>query len=126
MNFVFNRDRVVASTSGHVIGFKKNVPTYVPPEARKDVLAAGGAPEDEDYDPDAEDKKPASNEPTDPGERQAALFAAFTKIVERNERNSFTAGGQPHQKALAAELGWSVNAKERDAAWEAFQRGDDK
>ena len=50
MNFVFHRDRTVASTSGHVIGFKKGEPQYVPPEARKDVLEAGGVP-DEDFDP---------------------------------------------------------------------------
>lgn len=118
MNFIFHRDKVVASTSGHVIGFKKGEPTHVPPEAVKDVISAGGIPEDEDFDPDEKPEGPV--EPTDPIERQKAIFAAFETIVKRGRREDSTAGGTPHQKALAAELGWPVPAKERDAAWVAF------
>lgn len=118
MNFIFYRDKVVASTSGHVIGFKKGVPTYVPSEAAKDVIAAGGVPEDEEFDPDPQPEGVV--EPTDPDERRKALFAAFEVIVKRGRRKDSTAGGTPHQEALAAELGWPVPAKERDAAWVAF------
>lgn len=118
MNFIFYRDKVVASPSGHTIGFKKGQPTHVPPEAVKDVIAAGGVPEDEEFDPDPPPEGPV--EPTDPVERQKALFDAFEIIVKRGRREDSTAGGTPHQKALAAELGWPVPAKERDAAWVAF------
>ena len=124
MKFVFNRDRVVASTSGHVIGFKKGVPQYVPPEARKDVYAAGGTPEDEEYVPESEVKKPAApEEPVDPAERRAAVFAVFKKLAERNKREDFTAHNVPHAKALKAELGWELSGQERDILWEQFQRG---
>ena len=47
MKFIFYRDKVVATTMGHVIGFKKGEPTHVPPECIKEVIAAGGMPEDE-------------------------------------------------------------------------------
>lgn len=125
MNFIFYRDRVVASTSGHVIGFKKGEPTHVPPEAVKDVIAAGGVPEDESFDPEPP-KVDGPAEPTDPDERKLALFEAFSTLVKRGRREDFTAGGSPHQKALAAELGWQVPAKERDAAWVEFNTGSDK
>lgn len=122
MNFIFHRDRVIASTSGHILGFKKGVPTHVPPEAIKDVIAAGGMPEDETFDPDPP-KGSGPQEPTDPTERQLALFTAFETLIKRNRREDFTAGGMPHQKALAVELGWPVAAKERDAAWVEFHKG---
>jgi len=118
MKFIFFRDKTVASTSGHTIGFKKGEPTHVPPEAIKDVIAAGGVPEDEEFDPDP--KPEGVIEPSDPVERQAAIFKAFETIVKRGRREDHTAGGTPHQKALAAELGWPLQAKERDAAWVAF------
>lgn len=122
MKFVVNKDRVVASTTGHVIAFKKGEPTHVPPEAVKDVMAVGGVPEDDDFDADPP-KTDGPQEPTDPVARQVALFDAFSAIVKRGRREDFTAGGTPHQKALAAELGWPVPAKERDAAWVEFNAG---
>jgi hypothetical protein len=128
MKFVFLRDRVVASLSGHSIRFEKNVPTYVPPDARKDVIAAGGVPEDdvdvaEIVEPE---KKPAVVEPVDPQEREAALFAAYERMTLENKRGHFTAGGLPHMRALANILGWEVDASERDESWAKFQKGDAK
>jgi hypothetical protein len=124
MKFVMHRNHVVASTSGHVIGFKKGEPTYVPPEARKDVMAAGGIPEDEDFDPDAEAnaKKPPTDEPTDPAEREKAVFAVFEKLVVRGRREDFTANGVPNAKVLKAELGWELQPRDRDLFWEQFQQ----
>lgn len=124
MKFVMHRDRVVASTTGHVIGFKKGEPTYVPPEARKDVMQAGGIPEDEDFDPDAEAKAKRaaeSTEPVDPVEREKAVFAVFEKLTLRNERGDFTANGMPNAKVLKAELGWELQGRDRDVLWEQFQ-----
>lgn len=122
MKFVLNRNRVVASVHGHVINFIKGEPTHVPPEMYQEVIAVGGVPEDDvDLDPP---KRSAVNEPVDPVEREAALFAAFEALVLRNKREDFTAGGQPHPKALARELGWQVSNKERDLTWVKFQTAD--
>lgn len=125
MKFTMNRNHVVASTSGHVLKFTKGEPMEVPPEAVREVMAVGGLPEDEDFDP-SPPKKDGPQEPSDPIERQIKLFDAFAAIVERGRREDFTAGGTPHQKALATELGWPVPAKERDAAWVEFNAGKSK
>lgn len=123
MKFVFHRDRTVSSTSGHSIAFKKGEPTHVPPEMVRDVIAVGGVPEDETFDPDAEDKS-KSTEPTDPEVRRSEAYAAFKVIVEGGKREDFTAGGQPHPKALKALLGWPLNGKERDALWVDFNKAE--
>lgn len=118
MKFIMLRNRVVCSTLGHAIEFKKGEPTFVPPELYTEVIAAGGAPEEEI----PEDELPAkSNEPTAPDEREMELFIAFETIATRNRREDFTAGGVPHAKVLATELGWTVPNKERDAVWVKFK-----
>lgn len=123
MKFVFPRDRTIASVFGHTIHFIKDEPTHVPPEMYKEVLAAGGMPE---KGVDLEPPKPTTQkfEPADPVEREKAIFEAFTKLVERGQREDFTAGGQPHGKALQTALGWSLNNKERDILWVKFQNLD--
>lgn len=119
MKFTFGRTRTVASRFGHVITFVKDVPTHVPPEMYQEVLAVGGIPETEiDLDPP---KKEGPQEPVDPTERQAAIFAVYEAMVLRNKREEFTAGGTPHLKAVARHLGWTITDKERDLSWAAFQ-----
>ena len=119
MKFIMPRDRTVASLTGRAIAFKKGVPVHVPPAMHAEVLNLGAQPETEL----PEDTKPRSREPADPAERTKALMAAFEVIVLRNRREDFTAGGVPHAKALLAELGWPVEARARDLAWEQFQQG---
>lgn len=116
MKFVLMRSKTVATTKGHVIEFVKGEPTYVPPDAYDDVIAAGGIPEDELPEP----TKAVTNEPTDPGERQAAIFAAFEAIVLKNDREDFAASGCPSGKAVNAALGWGLSSQERLRAWNAY------
>jgi hypothetical protein len=125
MKFVFPRDRVVASVYGHVIQFKKGEPTHVPPEMYREVVAVGGVPEEElDLD---KPKGDGPQEPVDPVERKKAIMGAFEALVLRGKREDFTAGGQPHRKALTRELGWQVMDKERDPLWIEFnQAGKDE
>jgi len=119
MKFKFGRTRTVASRFGHVITFEKDTLTHVPPEMYQEVLAVGGIPENElDLEPP---KKEGPQEPVDPAERQAAIYAAYEAMALRNKREEFTAGGQPHLKAVARQLGWSIADKERDLTWAAFQ-----
>lgn len=122
MKFVMHRDRVIASTSGHAVSFKKGVPTHVPPGMHQDVIAAGGVPEGEIEAP--ESKMPV--EPTDPAERAKLIAEALEQITLRGKREDFTAAGAPHAKVVSDMLGFTVNNKERDAAWVAFQAKDDE
>jgi hypothetical protein len=117
MKFVMNRNRTIASTCGLSIEFKKGELHLVPPAMYAEVIAAGGVPENEL----AEDELPPG--PATPealAQREAEMFAAFEKLVLRNNHLEFTAGGVPHSTAMAKELGWPIQAKERDAAWLKF------
>jgi hypothetical protein len=123
MKFVLHRTRTIASTMGISIAFEKGVPHEVPPFMYPEVIAAGGVPESELTDEEATGK--TGTEPADADERKIALFDLFEKLVLRNVREEFTAGGAPHASVLLKELGWSVAAKERDAAWAEFKAGSD-
>lgn len=123
MKFVLHRDRTIASKMGLAIAFEKGVAQHVPPAMYPEVIAAGGVPESELTEAEATGK--TTDEPTDKDERKLALFGLFEKLVLRNVREEFTAGGAPHGAVLTKELGWSVSAKERDAAWAEFKAGSD-
>lgn len=118
MNFTMNRNHTVASTMGHSVEFVKGVSTHVPPALHAEVMAVGATPDEEIPEDEAAAK---SNEPSDPAERKSALFEAFDKIALRGRREDFTAGGSPTGAVLAAELGWTVAAKERDTVWAEFK-----
>ena len=124
MKFVMHRNRTIVSTSGHAVEFKKGEPIHVPPSMYEEVMAAGGIPEEElDLDPKT---NPDITEPTDPTVRQQAIFEAFETVTLRGKREDFTAAGAPHAKVLSTILGWTVQNKERDAAWVAFKtKGDE-
>lgn len=121
MKFILNRDRTVATTLGHSVSFKKGEATHVPPELYAEVIATGAVPE-EDL-PDEVVKKP--DFPTDPAEREAALFEAFEALALRNDPADFTAGGSPRDGVLEKAVGFKVSAKEREAAWTKFKIGKD-
>lgn len=119
MKFVMHRNRTLVSTSGHAVEFVKGEPTHVPPAMYEQVMAAGGIPEEElDLDPKDPD---TVEEPADPITRQKEIFKAMEKVTLRGKREEFTASGAPHAKVLSVELGWTVQNKERDQAWTAFQ-----
>lgn len=120
--FMLPRNRTIASTCGLSIEFEKGKLQLVPPAMFAEVIAAGGVPENELTEEDLP-KKPDS--PDALAERKAAMFKAFEDMVARNVREEFTAGGMPHNKVLSEKLGWSVNAKERDAAWVEFTANKD-
>jgi hypothetical protein len=122
MKFAMPRNRTISSTCGISIEFKKGEYHLVPPAMFAEVIAAGGVSEEE-VPESALPKDMTSPEALD--EREKAMFKAFEAIVLRNVREDFTAGGMPHNTAVARETGWSVQAKERDAAWIKFSAGKD-
>lgn len=123
MLFVMQRDRVVGGTSGHFINFKKGEPVFVPKEMWAEVQGFGAVPQGDL--PEDEVVKVAP--PLDATEREAAYFAAFEKLIERNERGDFTASGLPNAKMLENFLDFTVVNKERDIMWDKYneaKRGD--
>ena len=124
MKFTMNRDRMVVSRLGHSIDFKKGVPTHVPPALHREVMEAGAEPDEElKQDPRDPAAPTKTDEPTDPVEREKQILAAMEMIATENKRENFTAAGTPHNKAMAALLGWAPDAKERDTLWAQYQRG---
>lgn len=124
MLFVLQRDKVVGGTSGHFISFKKGVPTYVPKSMWSDVQAVGAVPQGEL----PEEEVVTQTVVMDASEREAAYFAAFDTLIDRNERGDFTASGLPNSKILEKFLNFTVVNKERDIMWEKYnaaKRGDE-
>lgn len=115
MMFTTPRDRVVATTKGHVINFKKGVPTFVPYVAYDEVMAAGAVPVEEL----PEDAAKAVKDPQG-SERDGLIVMALEEVVLKNSPKDFTAAGVPHVKVLEGKLGFSIDANERDAAWLKF------
>lgn len=59
---------------------------------------------------------PPNARPEDPADLQSAIVAAIRGLDEDNPDN-FTGGGKPQVPALMLALGYTISAKERDAAW---------
>lgn len=111
MYFTLNRNLVLASTTGHAVEFKKDVPTFVPPPMYKEVKSLGAeATEDMPEDVGAA----VSKAPEDQDERDAAIRDAIEALTLKNQREDFGASGKLNLKPLSDFVGWTVNAKERD------------
>jgi len=109
---VLNRDYMLATTKGHMIAFKKNVPVYVPPVVYADAIAIGARPED-GSDPNVlGDESSGKVVPMDTAERGVRILAALERIVARNERKDFTAAGSPSVRAVEHEVGFDVDMRE--------------
>ena len=118
MRFQLHRNKVVASKFGHTIEFVKGQLVHVPKEAWEEVVAVGAVPESEL--PEDEVRKAENNLSAD--ERKELVFIAFTQLVEKNDRESFTGNGAPHAKVVSEITGFTIDAKERDALWSEFRQ----
>ncbi len=118
MNYISHRNVTVSSVSGRSQHFIKGEPTWAPPQMHAELVAMGILPVEEIPEVEVDGVR----EPMVAAEREAALYAVFTKMITRNKREEFTGVGLPHMAVLAKELGWSVAAKERDATWHKFQQ----
>lgn len=119
MNFIMQRDFVVATLRGHSIEFKKGVSTHVPDHCWADVQQHGAVPETDLPAPDPSIPVIPQGEA-----RRAAILKAMRAVVLRNERDDFTAGGAPHNAVVSGQVGFKVDAAERDEAWIELQRAE--
>lgn len=118
MLYISPRTQTVSSTSGRSVEFVKGEPTFCPPQMHAELIAKGIVPADPVDEPEITDTDP--KEPVLPEEREAALFKVFDALTLRGNREDFTAQGAPHLAVLKKELGWAVDAKLRDPAWNAW------
>ena len=126
-----NRKYRLASTTGHVVLFEVNKPTYVPPALVEAAVGVGAVACDEaDADElqkmqDAKAAEAAASPPQPEGTaRRAAIDAAMRTLRKKNERGAFMASGRPKPAALRAILGFDVDPRERDEIWDAIRAED--
>ncbi len=116
--FVMNRNYVHRSGTGHILRFEKDVPTYVPPECRKEVLMFGAVSLDGNsdiLDPELQEAPELSQD-----ERSAQLIAAFKVLQARNSREDFTGQGVPSVPALKKIVDFSIDRKEVEVLWREY------
>jgi len=112
--YVSNRDVTVMTDYGHCIGFKKNVPQYVPAMAREDAISHGVLPVNGELPTIDKDEKPP--EPIGP-QRKRVLKEAVQVLMKRNDIGDFTAGGVPKEAAVQEEVGFRVARREINEAF---------
>lgn len=124
-DMVLNRTAHLITKSGHVLSFVKGKPSYVPPACVREVIAIGGEHADgEDHPEDFADAPPANTGPADSGERQAQIISAIRKLIERNDRDDFTAAGSPTVIAVKEAVGYKIMAAEISQAWQTIHEQD--
>lgn len=122
------RNITIASTLGHAIEFKKNIPTHVPRAMIEEVMEKGVLPCNEDGSIiDADDEEAVAAlmpeapkiviRPKDQTEVNEKILDVMKQIVERNDPLDFTGAGMPSAKKIAQTLGWSVDTKDVRALW---------
>lgn len=114
-------DRVIATTYGHALGFKKGEPLNVPTALVAMVMEKGCYPADgEEAAVAAATAEPAPRAvPNDPEVRLAAIIEAINKLAAEGKL-TFSAGNKPRKDTVGNAVGWEISAAERDAAWDAI------
>jgi hypothetical protein len=118
--FTLHRKFTLRTTKGHVVGFIKDEPVWVPPVCVHDAIAIGAVQVDGDKVDnlgDVEQEVVAMS----PAERRIRVFEAFRVMKGRAERMDFTASGVPNAKRLPAITGFEITSRERDDYWKEFR-----
>ena len=108
------RDFTVRTNMGHVLHFKKGVPKYVPPEVRELMAEHAIMPVEGDI-PVKEEVKIVEAPQGD--DRREKIFQAVQMIADMQESDDFTGGGMPKIEAISRVAGFTVDGREREAAW---------
>ena len=111
--FVLNRDKVLRTTQGHSIRFRKGVPVVVPRALEREAVAIGA----ECVDGKVEMENPSTPAELSPDMRKEKLLDTLRTLRERNDSNDFTANGQPTVKAVERESGISADRTEVGELW---------
>lgn len=118
--YVLNRNYLLRSVKGHSVGFEKGQPAWVPPCVEPEAIAIGA----ERADGIKTDVLPPEVEavPTPTlDERQAVIYAAFDKIVARNDSKEFTGSGVPSVKAIERATPFEVDRNEIIKMWSEYR-----
>ena len=105
-----NRTFTLRTTLGHSILFEKDVPVNVPPSIVSQAMAIGAAPVD------GENPLPTPETPSimpvDPISRQQEIRVVVEEMFKTNNREEFTASGNPKVNAVSARLDYKIDSRE--------------
>lgn len=120
--YVLNRNYTHRSTFGHIVNFVKGQPVYVPPALEREVTELGAEPVEGErmalVEDAAVEKLPSAPQGS---ERRKALLACFAALEQRNQRGDFTGQGRPNVKVVNGIVGFEIENRERDEAWEEYK-----
>jgi hypothetical protein len=120
MKMILNRDLHLVSLCGRSTMFREGVVTFVPPNMVKEAIAVGAvvSPDEDKAVVDATMAALASDA-NDAAARVPAITEAIKKVIARNQRGDFTAGGRPNLNVLAKLTGFIVTSQELEPLWNA-------
>jgi len=113
---VMNRNYSLGSVLGHRINFVKGRQTPVPKVLIEEAIAVGA--ERVDGLATFADAKPGV-QPISPDARAEAVRKALDMVIEKNDRDDFTAAGNPSLKSLERITGFKVDKLEQQRALKA-------
>jgi hypothetical protein len=116
--FILNRNFNLLG-KGYNIRFEKGQPTYVPPEMAREAAGIGAEAIGEKV--DALEPEEVPEEQLTADDKQKLFFAAFDKLIERNERDDFDGSGKPSVAALKTELPFRFDKKESVAMYQLYR-----
>ena len=109
---VLNRDYRIASTLGLVFNFKKDKARMVPALIVRDCIDVGAEFVNKDDRAEYFKEPERETQPVAPGERRDVIAQAVETIFERNERDDFTATGNPKLKVVGDVAGFKIDKGE--------------
>jgi hypothetical protein len=119
--FVANRSVTIETSKGYVYKFKKDVPMYVAPLVREEMLKYGVLPVEGELPVTTEAEKPA--EPIGQA-RLEAIDLAIRAVCAKNDPKDFTGAGVPREDAMVREAGFRMARREINKAflkWKSSQ-----
>lgn len=114
---VLQRDYNLGSKTGLSIAFRAGVPVHVPPRVVPEAVAIGAVMADGTDPGVLQGERKVVQAPSDPAERAKQIKAAFEIVIEKNDREDFSAAGTPTAVAVSREVGFRVPDKEVKQVW---------
>ena len=122
MKMKLNRDYTHVSTAGLSVEFKKDLPTYVSPRLYREILALGGVVVEENKEEDAKALAQVNLAQAEAEDRRPAIEAGIRKLLARNQRGDFTAGGRPNLKVMFNVTDLEISQEELDPIWAELKK----
>ena len=117
MHMTLNRNHTLIHKSGLSVTFQKDKPTYIPPRMVADAVALGAEPNTSDVAEVAKTMQEVEATRAANAGRAKTIEDAVRKMLARNQRGDFTAGGRPNLRVLFQLTDLQVTQDELEPIW---------